>query len=146
MGIPFDDEMQAKMTRMLAAKLAVSPKTMSWVIDQYKEIEHVDDASVQRILQISANDFYHLAICGRPRENLFTEDLETFADRFSIPQQPLARLVRRVEAITSFREYTDVAAASLLAAARDIAEDRPEPYDVEKDETGSEEPAPDDEQ
>jgi hypothetical protein len=147
MGIPSDDELQAKMTRKMAVLLASSPDTMAWVLDRYKEVEQVDDATIQHLLGVSENAYYHLAICGRPRSDLFSLDIEIIATHIGMKQEPLIRLVRHVETLDTFRNYQDVAAAGLLAAARDHAAEEPSEYNVEPSTDESTPPAePDDEQ
>jgi hypothetical protein len=135
MGIPSDDESQARLTRLMASKLAAYADSMSWIFERYKEIEKIDDAEVQRRLRISENDYYHLAVCGRPRSDLFALDIEILAERFNIEQAPLANLIRRVDSITTFRSYSDVASSGVLAAARDVAEEQ-EDYDATQDDRG----------
>jgi hypothetical protein len=128
MSMPADAEIEQAVLTRLVALLADVSDSMSWVISRFKEIEHVDDAHIQRFLRINERDYLQLAICGRPREYLFAEDIETLSERFSIAEEPLARMVRRVEAVSKFREYEDVASTGLLSAARDIAEGPAPPY------------------
>jgi hypothetical protein len=145
MGIPSDDESQARLTRMMASKLSAYPDSMSWIIERYKEIEKADDAEVQRRLGISDNDYYHLAVCGRPRSDLFALDIEILAERFNIEQARLANLIRRVDSITTFRNYSEVASSGMVAAARDVAEEQ-EDYDATPDNCGAPPSKPDIEQ
>jgi hypothetical protein len=132
MSVPSDPEFERAMIARMAEMISDVPKSMAWVFAQYKNTERADDAQIQRLLQISEEDYFHLAICGRPREYLFAEDIETLSERFHIPQEPLARLIRRVEALSDFREYSDVAASGMFDAARDIAEEPASPYDAEE--------------
>jgi hypothetical protein len=122
--------------QLLAAKLSVLPDTMAWIIERYKQTENVDDEQVRRYLEIDPSAYYHLAICGRPRSDLFDSDIETLSERFKIPEEPLVRMVRRVEAISTFRDYRDVATGSMLSAARDIAEEPPTPYRASDEDDG----------
>jgi hypothetical protein len=133
MSMPADAEIERAVLTRLVASLSDASNSMSWVISRFKDLEHVDDAHVQRILNINEHDYLHLSICRRPREYLFAEDIETLSERFNIAQEPLARMVRRVEALSKFREYEDVASGGLLAAARDIAEESAPPYQAGED-------------
>ena len=147
MSMPSDADIDQVLTAKVAARLAESPKFMAWVISKYKEFEGIDDHAVARKLGLDVNGLNHLALSGRPRDMLFTEDLETIATRHKIDQLALAELVRRVEAVETFRTYQGVAASGLLAAARDRAAEESGEYDAEPDASESTPPPePDDEQ
>jgi hypothetical protein len=125
--------------KILAQKLSALPDSMAWIIERYKEIESLDDSGLQSFLGIDATNYYHLAICGKPRSDLFALDIEVLSDRFNIPEEPLTHMIRRVDTLSTFKDYSDVAAASMLAAARDIAEEPATPYQA-----GEENPEDDD--
>jgi hypothetical protein len=141
---PPDIAREIRLSQKMASKLAVYPKFMAWVFDRYKQIENVDDPAIQRLLGIEPVGYFHLAICGRPRSDLFAFDIDVLAERFNIQREPLIALIRRVDAITTFREYAEIEGQQ-VAAARDAAEDA-ESYDP--DSVNSEKPPtePDDEQ
>jgi hypothetical protein len=147
MSMPSDAEIDRILAAKVAARLASSPKSMAWILARYKEIEDVDDASIARQLGVDEHQLHHLAMFGRPRPYLFTEDIETIAEHFDIDQLVLASLVRRVESLETFRAYQNFEATGLLAAARDHAAEEPGEYDAEPDNSDSTSPAePDDEQ
>jgi hypothetical protein len=131
--------------RLIAAKLASIPDSMSWVIERYKEIEKVDDSAVQRLLGVSENAYYHLALCNRPRSDLFKSDIESLAEHIGIEERSLLALVRRVEALEAFRYYTAAGGGQVVAAARDVAEEQ-ESYKAELKESETSPSEPDDEQ
>jgi hypothetical protein len=133
MSMPSDAEIDRILAAKVAARLASSPKSMAWILARYKEIEDVDDASIARQLGVDEHQLHHLAMFGRPRPYLFTEDIETIAEHFGIDQLILASLVRHVEALETFQTYQDIAASGLLAAARDRAAEESGEYDAETD-------------
>jgi hypothetical protein len=139
MSMPSDAELDRRIAAKLVARLAGVPETMAWVIARYKEIEQVDDALVARQLNIDVHQLHHLALCGRPRSVIFDLDIETIAEHIGVDQQLLASLVRHVEALETFRTYQDVAAAGMLAAARDWAAEEPGEYEAEQ---GNDDSAP----
>jgi hypothetical protein len=143
-NVPPDIERDTRLSQMMASKLAVSPKFMAWVFDRYKQIENIDDAGIQRLLGIEPVGYFHLAICGRPRSDLFGLDIEILAERFNIQQEPLIALIRRVDAISTFREYVEIE-GRFVAAARAVAED-PESYVADSDKSEAAPAEPDDEQ
>jgi hypothetical protein len=120
--------------KMLAEKLTALPDSMAWVIAKYREIEQIDDAAIARRLGTDIDGLNHLALCGRPREDLFMEDIEAIAEHLSIELRPFLELVRHVETIEAFRYHSAAGSTRLLAAARDIAEEPATPYQAGEEE------------
>ncbi|MFL5758159.1 MAG: hypothetical protein ACJ789_00390 [Thermomicrobiales bacterium] len=131
MSMPPDEEIKRDMLARMASKLEASPKSMAWMIAKYKEAEGIDNTAVARFLHVGEEQLLHLALCSRPRVELFNEDIESIADHLSIEQRPLLELVRHVEALESFQYASQAGSSQWLAAARDIAEEPTSAYDVD---------------
>lgn len=128
MNQPGDPRLLADMARRFAARLVNDPTALAWTFARYKAAEGVDDAEVARRLGIDPDLLARVAICGRPRPGLWREDIEAVADRFGIEHGRLIRLVRHVDAVTSFYQAAG-ADAGLLAAARDRVAEEESTYD-----------------
>src|SRR5262245_1021887 len=94
MSMRSDEEIKRSIAALLARKFEKSPKSMAWVLARYRDAEGVDDAAIARQLGVDEHRLHHLALCGRPREYLFAEDIESIAEHIGIEQLPLASLVR----------------------------------------------------
>lgn len=116
--------------RMLAARLEGDPSTMAWVLARHREAEDQDDVLVALSLGIDPVLLPHLALCNRPREEIFRTDVETIAAHIGMDPIPLAELVRRVEALTGFGRRPAAGRGGILAAARDRAAEDSATYDV----------------
>jgi len=116
--------------RKLAARLEDDPATMAWVLARYREVEDMSDDLIALSLGIDADRVPHLALCNRPREQLFRTDVESIAVHVGmVDPLPLAQLVRRVDALTGFGQRTAGHRRGFLAAARDRAAEDPAIYD-----------------
>jgi len=129
----------------MASKLAVSPKFMAWIIARYREIEGLDEETVARLLGLDLYRLHRLAIFGRPRRELFNEDIETISEEAGAEPRALVELIRRVETIETFQMCSDSTNIGMIAAARDIAEEKPD-YDSPPDEAETPPAERDDEQ
>jgi hypothetical protein len=148
MSMPPNEDIKRDMLARMAKMLETSPKSMAWMIAKYRETEGIDNTEVARLLRVDEEQLHHLALCGRPRVELFNEDIESIAEHLSIEQRPLLELVRHVEALETFRYASQAGSSNFLAAARDIAEEPASPYDADNDHTETEKPdvSTDDEQ
>lgn len=138
MDSPTERRRLAGMAGRLAARFESDPTTMAWVIARYREAEGVDDMLVAVALGIDADQLPHLALCNRPRPELFAEDIETIADHIGVERERLANLVRQVEALAAFGRIGAHGgrAGGLLAAARDRAAEDPGSYEPDGGEEG----------
>ncbi len=124
--------------RKLAARLEDDSTTMAWVLARYREVEDTDDALIAITLGIDVARVPHLALCSRPRAELFRTDIETIAEHIGMDPLALAEVVRRVDAVTGFGQRPRGHRGGFLAAARDRAAEDPAAYDPD----GSRLPAP----
>jgi hypothetical protein len=123
MSHPADPELLTDLARRMAARLVDDPTSMAWVFARYQAAEGIDEAGVARRLGIEPELVPRVAICNRPRPELFREDVEAIAEHFALAPRPLADLVRDVETLVRFQPRPERAAGVLLAARTRVAED-----------------------
>lgn len=128
-----DPAFLARIARRLAARLEDDPSTLAWVFARYRTFEGVDEAGLAAYFAVNPDTVPHIALCGRPREGLFPEDIAAVAERFGIDPRLLAELVRHVDALQEFRRVGAEGQARFLAAARDRAAEDTTSYDVADD-------------
>jgi hypothetical protein len=123
METPSDSTLLTRGARRLAQRLEADDGTMAWVLARLRERTGATDAGIAARLGLAEDRLPHLALCNRPRSDLFRDDVETIAEHFAIASRRLADLVREVETLERFRPRAE-RASGLLAAARDrVAED-----------------------
>src|SRR5688500_19678783 len=88
--------------RTLAARLEDDPSTMAWDLAQYRAAEDKDDRLMAQKLEIDAFRLPHLALCKRPREELFRADIDSIAEHIGMNPGPLLDVVRRVGTLDVF--------------------------------------------
>ncbi len=115
--------------RKLAARLEDDPSMMAWVLAQYREAEDMDDRLMALTLGIEEDQLPHLALCKRPREDLFRTDIESIAEHIGMQPTPLAEVVRLVNSLVEFGQLPAGRRGAMLAAARDRAAEDPAEYD-----------------
>lgn len=126
MDAPIDPTFPARLARRLAARLETNPDTLASVFARYRAAEGIDDAGLAAYFAVDPDVLPHIALCGRPREGLFLEDVTAVAERFSFDPSLLAVLVRHVDALHEFGRGASGGHGRFLAAARDrAAEDTP---------------------
>ncbi len=126
MDTPTDATYLARMARRLAARLEGDPNTLASVFARYRAAEGLDDTALAAYFAIDPDVLPHVALCGRPREGLFQEDVTAVAERFGLDPGLLALLVRHVDALQEFQRGGVHGRGQFLAAARDrAAEDAP---------------------
>ena len=134
--------------RKLAARLEDDPSMMAWVLAQYREAEDKDDRLMALTLGIEDDLLPHLALCKRPREDLFRDDIQSIAEHIGMDPAPLAEVVRLVDSLEAFGQLQTGQRSRLLAAARDRAAEDPAEYNaapndpVQDDQTGPQPEAP----
>ena len=116
--------------RKLATHLEDDPSMMAWVLAQYRDAEDKDDRLMALTLGIDEFKLPHLALCKRPREELFRSDIESIAAHIDMDPAPLAEVVRRVDALAAFGQLQTGQRGRLLAAARDRAAEDSAVYDA----------------
>ena len=129
MNDPSDPNLVTRGARRLAQRLESDEGTMAWVLARLREHTGAMDSGIAARLGFDEDLVPQLALCNRPRSDLFREDVEAIAEHFAIAPPRLAELVREVETLERFRPLPDHAHGGLLAAARErVAEDESE-YD-----------------
>jgi hypothetical protein len=147
MDAPSDPTLVTRGARKLAQRLEGDEETMAWVLARLRERTGATDVAIAARLGLDEELLPHLALCNRPRQELFRTDVESIADHFAIAPRPLADLVREVETLLRFQPRGD-RAAGLLAAARDRVAEEEDSYDSQASTSESQptdEPAGDDE-
>ena len=122
--------------RTLAARLEDDPSMMAWVLAQYRDAEDKDDRLMALALGIDEFKLPHLALCKRPREELFRHDIESIAEHIGMDPTPLAEVVRLVDSLAAFGQLQPGQHGRLLAAARDRAAEDTAEYDPAAGESG----------
>ena len=115
--------------RKLAARLEDDPSMMAWVLAQYRAAEDKDDRLMALTLGIEEYQLPHLALCKRPREDLFRGDIESIAEHIGMQPNPLADVVRLVNSLAEFGQLPAGRRGGMLAAARDRAAEDAAEYD-----------------
>lgn len=109
----------AKMLAFAAERAKTRPDYLAWVLDQYKETEHLSDDDLARFLQIRISQLPRLGLCLRPRLDHFTADVEQISSKFGADSYALARVVRLVESVSVMATAkTDSKDSGVLMAAR----------------------------
>jgi hypothetical protein len=93
--------------------------TLGHIFATAHRIEGKSPEDLAAELDCSLETLDWLALCRRPEEERFAEDLEAIAERFKLEPLPLAKLIRRVESLDTFtsrREQGSVRDAMQMAA------------------------------
>jgi hypothetical protein len=112
----------ARLLRRTVRAAEASPVFLAAVFARYRAVEGLDDAEVAGRLGVTVNRLDELAICRRPRPELFRQDVAAIATRFGADSGALAAIVRQVDGLERFAATP----APGLLAARD-ADDEPTP-------------------
>lgn len=97
------------------------PAFLASVFAAYRRVEHIDEEDLARILGIPAEHVCGLALCLRPRPEVFVEDVHQIAERFHVDPHVLAGIIRHVEALEAIQPAI-TGTGQVAAAARDAAE------------------------
>lgn len=139
MNGPADPTLVTRGARRLAQHLEADEGTMAWVLARLRERTGAQDSGIAARLGVDEDLVPQLALCNRPRSDLFREDVEAIAEHFAIAPPRLAALVREVETLERFRPPSEHARIGLLAAARErVAEDASD-YDAADSDDGNDE-------
>jgi hypothetical protein len=79
------------------------PAYVAWALARVQAREGLSDEALAARLGITSVDLPRLALCLRPRPEHWDADLAQIASRFGLTPEPLAVLLRAVEAPTAFR-------------------------------------------
>jgi hypothetical protein len=80
------------------------PAYVAWALAQVQVREGLSDEALAARLGIATVDLPRLALCLRPRPDHWAEDLAQLASRFGLASEPLAVLLRAVEAPAARRQ------------------------------------------
>jgi hypothetical protein len=97
------------------------PAFLASVFATYRAVEQIDEHGLARILNIPPEQVCGLALCLRPRAEVFREDVQRIAERFHVDPQTLAGIIRHVEAIEAI-QAAGMGKGQIAAAARDAEE------------------------
>lgn len=123
----------AEVMKVMAAKAAVHPAYLGWVLALYQRAERATDADLASLLGSDEMTLRRLSICLRPREDAFAADVRTVAENLGLNPGPLALLVRHADAVAAMQAPTKsaegpgqlLAARFKTGAASQIAEPDP---------------------
>jgi hypothetical protein len=107
---------------------------MAWVLARYRELERLDDDRLAAFLGIDRPALDRLALCGRPRPELFAADVQDIAAHVGADPLRLANLIRQVEALQALARAPATGDLGVFAAARSYAAEDGAAYDVEQGE------------
>jgi DNA-binding phage protein len=74
------------------------PAYVAWALARVKAREGLSDEALAARLGIATVDLTHLALCLRPRPEHWAEDVAQIATKFGLAPEPLAVVLRAVEA------------------------------------------------
>jgi hypothetical protein len=104
---PVEDAEQITRTHELlthAARRAEDrPSYVAWALAVVRVREGLSDEALAARLGIATVDLPRLALCMRPRRDHWAEDLAQIATRFGLAPEPLAAILRAVEAAAARR-------------------------------------------
>lgn len=86
---------------LLAERMARDPRSMAWVLAEYRRQEGMSHARLCERLGISQEGYLRLALCLRPEPARFSEHLRQITDYTGIDGLALANLIRQVDALGS---------------------------------------------
>ncbi len=106
--------------------------TLGHVFEKYRQFENKSPEELAMELGCSLETMDWLALCRRPDEDTFAEDLSAIAERFNVDPNGLASVIRHVESLGVFaarQKGSHTARPGLMLAAQD--------RDSDDDETSS---------
>src|SRR5688500_16786029 len=124
-----DATLSARLARRAAARAAERDGFMAWVLARYRETERLDDDGLAAFLGIDRAALDRLALCGRPRPELFGADVAAIAEHAGASEYRLANLIRQVEALQALAR-APAEGVGLLAAARSYAAEDAAAYET----------------
>jgi hypothetical protein len=104
------------------------PGMMGHVFEQYRRLEGRSEEELARELGCSRDMLRWMALCRRPEESRFEEQVTAIATRFQVELLPLVQVLRRVEVMGAIaaqraRDVPEVDWPAMQMAARDDSED-----------------------
>jgi hypothetical protein len=112
-----------------ARRVADAPDFLACPLNEYARSERIGDVELAARLGCTVETLTHLRLCRTPREEAlqFWQDVEQIAQRFSVPGDVLAEVVRRGQSLRRLRNASDKRSEHgfLMAARDDAREDKP---------------------
>ena len=104
--------MTSEMTRKLSLLASQDPFFLSWYFARYSEMMSADIVDVASEIGCLPEVMNTMSLCRAPRTEPpnFQQDVEAIANRFQLPPERLANLVRQVQTVSG---------RAMLLAARD---------------------------
>jgi hypothetical protein len=86
-----------KLLTYAARRAQDRPASVAWALARVQAREGLSDEALAARLGIATEDPPRLALCLRPRLDLWAEDLAQIASRFGLAPEPLATALRAIE-------------------------------------------------
>jgi hypothetical protein len=118
------DDRATKLLCRAAAAAESRPGFLAAILARYRDAEGLTDFALASRLGLSSDRLCALALCRRPRESAFREDVETIAARFDIEPAALAAVIRHVDALDA-RSRGMATSGKLMSSAKDAKVDAP---------------------
>ena len=90
---------QPSWLKTAARRSAEHAWTLGHVFEQYRQFESKSPEELAMRLGCSLETLAWLALCRRPDEERFAEDLSVIAERFNVDPNGLAEVIRHVESL-----------------------------------------------
>jgi hypothetical protein len=125
------DELEPRLLRRAVDTYSQHPELLGYWLDLFRHGEGLDPVQLARYLRCSAQTLDHLAICGKPREEHYFDDVQSLARRFGADPDQLADLLQHARRYAAIRGAAPAPAESaaifgtVFAAASDREEAPP---------------------
>jgi hypothetical protein len=86
---------------MAARKSQAAPGMMAHVFEQYLRMEGCSEEELAKELGCSRDALHWMALCRRPTEARFEEQVTAIATRFNVDLFPLVQVLRRVDVMVA---------------------------------------------
>lgn len=111
-----------------ARRLRSDAYFLASALEDYAASERLDASGLADAVGCGVGELGPLGLCRRPRSDRehFMNDVQEIARRFNLPEERLAEVVRRSDALAALR---DAESEDVIAAARDRGAPDAPPYD-----------------
>lgn len=89
---------------LFVKKLKANPQFMSYVLYKFMKTERMKENDLISRLGTEEENFTRLAMCKRPRNEHFSNDIRIISEYCEIKTHQIANIIRQVEAIDFFTE------------------------------------------
>jgi hypothetical protein len=91
---------------LLAERMTRDPRTMAWVLAEYRHQEGMSHARLCELLDVTQEGYLRLALCLRPEPAQFAAHLRQITDYTGIDGTVLGNLIRQVDALGRLQPRT----------------------------------------